>query len=231
MSMIDRYKKKGGFLQLLNLIETTGKEKAEKFLKMIAEENPVWETEIRKKILTIDRLTTWNQTYLMEVLPRLTPNVIAVAIHTLPPEKQQVFLGAMPFSERRKTEDLMKEAKPNGGEVASCQMKLLNEVRGMVATGALKFEKVDPDLVVPENIEDLLASGGSGLATLNAKDFEMPAPAAGAPVTGGASGGASSEELMQLRRRVMALTQENQMLKQQVQSFKDKLDTIRKAAA
>ena len=40
MSMIDRYKKKGGFLQLLNLLETTGGEKREKFLKMIAEENP-----------------------------------------------------------------------------------------------------------------------------------------------------------------------------------------------
>ena len=65
MGMLDRYKKKGGFIQLLNLIETTASPKAEKFLKMIGEESPAWEAEIKKKVLSIDRLATWNQSYLM----------------------------------------------------------------------------------------------------------------------------------------------------------------------
>jgi len=127
--MIDRYKKKGGFVQLLNLIETTGKEKAERFLKMIAEESPIWEAEIRRKSLSLDRLSTWNQTYLMEFVPRLSANVLGTALSPLPAEKQQIFLGALAFGERRKTEEFMKEAKPNAGEIAACQMKLLTEVR------------------------------------------------------------------------------------------------------
>jgi hypothetical protein len=236
MAMIDRYKKKGGFIQLLNLIETTAPAKAQKFLQMIAEENPVWESEIRKKCISLERMSTWNQTYLMEVLPRLTPNVIASAIGGMTPEKQQVFLGAMPFAERRKAEDFLKDNKPNPGESASCQIKMINEVRGMVAQGTLKFEKVDPDLVIPENIEDLLNSGHSASAPTN-KEVEaaFEGTSSGFSVSsssgGPSSGGAPSEELQMLRKKIVGLTQENQLLKQQLQMMKEKLDSIRKAAA
>ncbi|MBX2994714.1 MAG: hypothetical protein KF681_07825 [Bdellovibrionaceae bacterium] len=230
MAMIDRYKKKGGFVQLLNLIETTAPAKAEKFLQMIAEESPVWEAEIRKKCISLDRMSTWNQTYLMEVFPRLTPNVIGTALSSLPEEKKQIFLGALAFSERRKVEDFLKEAKPQPGEVASCQMKIINEVRAMVSQGALKLDKVDAELAIPENIEDQLNSGMSPSASAKDIDvaFDSVAASAGVPASGG---GSSSEELMLLRKKIVSLTQENQLLKQQLQTMKDKLDTIRKAAA
>ena len=264
MGMLDRYKKKGGFIQLLNLIETTASPKAEKFLKMIGEESPAWESEIKKKVISMDRLATWNQSYLMEIFPRLTPAVISTAICQLPPEKQQIFLGALPFVERRKTEDLMKEHQHNAGEVASCQTKLLTEVRTMVGLGLLKFEKIDPDLVVPENIEDVLNSGGTNSFVTAAFESEAtgshaipahatPAAAHAAPaaphgnVAPSAHGSTpaqsatapaaaptaapNSDELLQLRRRVMALTQENQTLKTQLQGFKEKLDQIRKFAS
>ena len=257
MGMLDRYKKKGGFIQLLNLIETTASPKAEKFLKMIGEESPAWESEIKKKVISMDRLATWNQSYLMEIFPRLTPAVISTAICQLPPEKQQIFLGALPFVERRKTEDLMKEHQHNAGEVASCQTKLLTEVRTMVGLGLLKFEKIDPDLVVPENIEDVLNSGGTNSFVTAAFESEAtgshaipahatpaaphgnvapsahgstPAQSATAPAAA-PTAAPNSDELLQLRRRVMALTQENQTLKTQLQGFKEKLDQIRKFAS
>ena len=66
MSMIDRYRKKGGFVQLLNLIETMGKDKQEKFLKMIGDESPNWSVEIRKRLLSIDKILSWNPSYLAE---------------------------------------------------------------------------------------------------------------------------------------------------------------------
>lgn len=230
MSTLDRYRKAGGFVQLLNLIETSGPAKAEKFLKLIAEESPVWEAEIRKKALSIDRLLTWNQTYLMEVFPRIPSNIVATAIAPLPPEKQQIILGSLGFSDRRRVEDTLRDTKPNPGEIASCQTKVLNEIRTMVASGHLKFEKADPELVIPENIEEMLNSGGV-LTPLTPMPGEIPAAAGSAPSTGGAGVPSPSEELLQLRRRVMALTQENQLLKQQLQTMKDKLDQIRKAAA
>lgn len=231
MNMIDRYKKKGGFIQLLALIETTTKEKAEKFLKLIAEESPAWEAEIRKKVLTIERMSSWNQTYLMEILPRLSANVIAAALHSLPPTKQQVFLGAIPFTERRKTEELIRDTKPTPGETASCQMKILNEVRAMVDAGQLKFDKVDPEMLIPENIEDLLNSGVTSSPSVNAtamgaaeSGVSLAHPPAGTPAN-------VQEEMLQLRRRMMSITQENQLLKTQLQQMKEKIDSIRKAAA
>lgn len=251
MGMLDRYRKKGGFIQLLNLIETTGKEKAEKFLKMIAEESPVWESEIRKKMISLDRLTGWNQTYLMEVLPHITPNVLGTAIYPFPVDKRAYFLNALPFKERKQCEEYISTASPSPGEVYSCHVKIINEVRSMVAQGHLKFEKADPDLVIPDGIEESLNSGTPPLSTAAMASFESthmdthmsspsgvssshhasasPAPSASTSVSVGSS--VASEELIQLRRKVMSLTQENQLLKTQLQTMKEKLDAVRKAAA
>lgn len=60
MGMLDRYKKKGGFVQLLQLIETSPSKKQEQFLGLIAEESPAWEDTLRKKILTIDKVYSWD---------------------------------------------------------------------------------------------------------------------------------------------------------------------------
>lgn len=236
MGMLDRYKKKGGFIQLLNLIETTPQAKAEKFLSMIAEENPAWENEIRKKSLTIKKMASWPQQTLMEVMPTLTANVVASAISTLPSEIQEVFLQAAGFSERRKIEDLLKDSKPNPAESSTSQMKILTETRGLISQGQLKLEKIDPELTIPENIEEILASGAQTAVNLHfqAEISSGPTNAHSAPTTASASMTNTSmvnEELMMLRKKIVSLTQENQLLKQQLQIFKEKIDAVRKAAA
>lgn len=220
MSMIDRYKKKGGFLQLLNLLETTGGEKREKFLKMIAEENPAWEIELKKKMLTIERICSWNASYLMEIFPHVPVNNLALVISALPPDKQQIFIGAMAFQDRKKVEDFLSDKAHSPGEVNSSMMKLITEIRLMVSMGNLKFEKFDPDLVIPENIEEQLASGKVGLLP---KDLDAVAPAHGTTTAG-------SDELLQLRRRIVQLTQENQRLSAENSAMKEKLEQIRKIA-
>jgi hypothetical protein len=237
--MIDRYKKRGGFLQLLTLIETTEKAKAEKFLAIIKEESPLWEQEIRNKVLSMDKISKWDTKFLMEVLPRLTPNVIGCAINPLPPEQRENFLKGMDFSERRKAEEYLKEAKPNVGEISASQMKIISEIRKAVAEGVLKLEKVDPMLGVPDNIEEILSSAGS--AQGSPQEHLVPADAAEATSSSldNAQTGTQvpspsalpSEETLALRRKVMALSQENLALKNQVQALQHKLDAIRKAAA
>src|SRR4051812_33193952 len=119
MSMIDRYRKKGGFFQLLNLIETTGKDKQEKFLKMIADESPSWETEIRKRLLTIDKILSWNPTYLGEIFPRVQPLQLAMVVGGLPAEKADQFMKVLTFKEKRQVEELLKEKKPSPGETSA----------------------------------------------------------------------------------------------------------------
>jgi hypothetical protein len=228
MSMIDRYKKKGGFIQLLILLETTGAEKREKFLKMIADENPAWEVEIKKKMLSMERILTWNQSYLMEILPRIPFQSIAAVISALPAEKQKILSEALSFQERKKVEDFLKEKKPAPGEVNSAIMKFMSEIRAMVAGGQLKFEKFDPDMAIPENIEETLSSGRVPISDKDVAAHFAQAPA-GTPGASSA-GGASSEELTQLRRKLVQLSQDVQRLTQENTVLRDKLDQIKKIA-
>lgn len=230
MSMIERYRKKGGFAQLLNLIETTGKEKQEKFLKMIADESPAWETEVRKRLLSLDKILSWDPTYLREIFPRVQPLQLTMVIGGLPPEKAEKFMSILGYKEKRHVEALLAEKKPTPAESSAGLMKIFSEIRKMESEGSLKFEKFDPEMVIPENIEEQLGKGVS-VAPMS---FEMPSASATAAAPGGAppQGVPSNvlEEITTLRRKLVQLTQENQKLHQDNQSMKDKLDQIKKIA-
>lgn len=229
MSMIDRYRKKGGFVQLLNLIETTGKDKQEKFLKMILDESPAWESEIRKRLLTVDKILGWNPTYLAEIFPRVQPLQLAMVVGGLPPEKADAFMKVLTFKERKGVEDTLKDKKPSPGETSAGVMKLFSEIRKMEAEGSLKFEKFDEAMVIPEDIEERLGKGGSAsFVSTNPKEIEAAVAAMGAPPTGMPSNVA--EELTTLRRKLVQLTQENQKLHVDNAAMKEKLDQIRKIA-
>jgi hypothetical protein len=241
MSMIDRYRKKGGFVQLLNLIETTGKEKQEKFLKMIAEESPLWEVEVRKRLLTVDKILSWNPTYLAEIFPRVAPLQLAMLVGGLPPDKAEQFMKVLTYKEKRFVEDTLQDKKPAPGETSSGLMKLFSEIRKMEAEGSLKFEKFDPEMVIPEDIEERLGKGVSisdvSPASSSAVAHSHAAPTQ--PTMTAASGAAPAsnavppnlaEELTTLRRKLVQLTQENQKLQQDNHVMKEKLDQIKKIA-
>ncbi len=251
MSMIDRYRKKGGFVQLLNLIETTGKDKQEKFLKMIADESPLWETEVRKRLLTVDKVLSWNPTYLAEIFPRVAPLQLAMVVGGLPPEKAEMFMKVLTYKEKRFVEDTLEDKKPAPGETSSGLMKLFSEIRKMEAEGSLKFEKFDPEMVIPEDIEEKLGKGVSVFhSPLSAATTDLhptspthsagPSPAAAMTQSQAAHGAAApvsngvptnlAEELTTLRRKLVQLTQENHKLQQDNQTMKEKLEQIKKIA-
>src|SRR5690606_31128409 len=108
-------------------------------------------------------------------------------------------------------------------------MKLFAEIRKMIQEGSLKFEKFDPDMVVPENIEELLSQGRTYM-TPKEIDAQVEPPPAGIPAN-------LAEELTQLRRKLVVLTQENVKLQQDLsrvssdcQVLKEKLEQIKKNA-
>lgn len=227
--MIDRYRKPGGFFQLLNLIETTGKDKQEKFLKMIADESPTWEAEVRKRLLTLDKVLSWNATYLAEVFPRVQPLQLAMIVGGLPTEKAGQFMNIMTYKEKRQIEQILEDKKPTPGETSSGIMKLFSEIRKMESEGTLKFEKFDPDMVVPEDIEEKLGKGISVHSTsLSTHSSEVAAATPGSAPVGIPSNVA--EEITTLRRKLVQLTQENQKLHQDNVVMKEKLEQIKKIA-
>lgn len=228
MSMIDRYKKKGGFVQLVILIETTGPDKREKFLKMIADENPTWEAAIKNKMLTLDRISNWNQSFLMEFMPQIPAMVTACALFPLAEDKKQKILGALSFGDRKKVDEVLKDHKPNSGEIVSSQNKIFTEIRTMVASNKLKFEKFDETLVIPENYEEMLMSGAADIPVSHEVISEVAHSPSHTSVAS-TSGNGGSEELTLLRRKLVALTQETTFLKKENKELKEKLEGIKEA--
>lgn len=223
MSMIERYKKKGGFVQLLNLIETTGKEKQDKFMKLIAEEAPNWEAEVRKKMLSLDKIATWNESYLAEIFPRIPAVQMAMLIGGLPEDKAQLFLKVLNFKERKAVDEILEDKKPTPAETSAGIMKLFAEIRKMVQEGSLKFEKFDESMVIPDDIEEKLASGKTVMTHKEFQSIPVDAPPAGTPAN-------VAEEMMQLRRKLVQMTQETVRLNQENTVLRDKLEQIKKIA-
>jgi hypothetical protein len=235
MGMLDRYKKKGGFGQLLQLIETSPQKKKEQFLALIAEESPVWEEHLRKKLLTIEKIYSWDQQVLAEILTRLQPLTLAVALHGNPPEETEKLLACLPPITKRKITDLIAEANPNPAEKATCMMKIITEVRGYVAQGIIKLEKIDPDLHIPENFEEMIANmsagfspdviiikGGASVENSSSDSHAKPAASSGDH--------GAQQEIEFLRRKVNQMASEMNAVKHENSVLKDKLAQIKKIA-
>jgi len=239
MSMISRYQKSGGFIQLLQLIETCGKQKQDNFLSMIEKEDPRWAHAIREKMLTVEKIFSWDDSVLGELAGRLQQLTLATAMHGLTATDGERLMQTFSHSQKRNIEDLKKSKNPNPAEVNSAYLKILQEVRTMITQGYLRLEKFAPEMVIPEEYEDKLGKSvhmssykadESVMATpaMSAVPTHHPAPAQ--PSVAAQTAGHNEAELSALRGRVQALVQENNQLKTQVRMLQDKLMQIKKIA-
>lgn len=236
MGMLDRYKKKGGFVQLLQLIETSGKQKQDQFLAIVAQESPVWEAEIKRKSLTLERILTWNPTYLAEIFSRIQILTLASAFHGAEKEKIDLVFAAITSTDQRKFQMTIQEINPTPPEKLTSQMKILSETRTMIAKNIIKLDKVDPELLIPENIEERLSEAGFNTITspsLATTEKELKNELrADLKIDGAreAKSDASREEVEFLKKKVNQLVNENNMLKHEMSVLRNKLDQIRKIA-
>src|SRR5687768_10826919 len=96
MSMLSRYRKQGGFQQLLQLIETCTSQKREQLLKLIEAEDPAWAKLINTKMVTLEKVFSWDASHVAEVTSQLVPRTLAVLLHGLPKEALDKSTLAMP---------------------------------------------------------------------------------------------------------------------------------------
>lgn len=242
MSMLSRYQKSGGFVQLLQLIETCGKQKQENFLSMIEGEDVRWSQAIKEKMLTIEKILKWSDDVLAEVVARLQPLTFATFLHGVKPEDRERMLKTFTHAQKRIVDDLYNSKVPSPSEINSAYLKVLQEVRHMMVHAQLRVEKFAPEMVIAEDIEDKLgksvgvhfqsSSGASSAGTTTASMAGM----ASHPVHShhdhhsSKSSGASSEEVTHLRNQVHMLSSENEHLKTELKVAKEKLAQIKKIA-
>jgi cell division protein FtsB len=230
MGMLDRYKKKGGFIQLLQLIETSNKQKQEQFLAIVAQESVIWEAEIRKKTLTLDKIMKWNATYLAEIFSRIQILTLASAFHGAEQEKIDVVFKAITSTDQRKFQMTIQEINPNPAEKLTSQMKILSETRTMIAQNIIKLDKVAPDMMIPENVEERLSDAGFNMNPTPAAVHASAEKELKLETKAEIKADTAREEIEFLKKKVNQLVNENNMLKHDMSVLRNKLDQIRKIA-
>lgn len=226
MAMVDRYKKSGGFIQLLQVIETCAPKKREQFMKIINEETPKWGEAITSKIITYERILGWNTEALLEIVAQVTPLALSTSLKGLSEEQYNNFLNKLGPTDKRKIDQMCKESAPTPAEISACVMKIINETRQLFINGSLKYEKVDPELVIPDEIEALLEKSGLGSAIKSGStELDLSVSSSNTGILLG-----NPNEIDSLRRKIVELNQIIMLLKKDNTTMKDKLDKIKKIA-
>jgi hypothetical protein len=252
MSLLERYKKSGGFLQLLNLLETCSQQKRDKFLSMIKEENPIWEAALRPRILNIDRVFNWTPAILGEILTRLQSIHIAGLYSTSDKERQNLIMNSLSFSQNNQVKQFLDVQKFTSAEVGVSIEKFLNETRSLIGQGVIKLDKIDPEMEVPKNFEEKLSEiqnqvlskeiSKSSLISLQKKSDSIKVKSE--VETGSHSLGSvklvlkdnslvekeTQMEIDRLKEKIHILTQENFVLKNENEILKGMIDRSKKTA-
>ncbi len=229
MAMVDRYKKSGGFIQLLQVIETCGLKKREQLMKIIAEETPLWADAINNKMLTFKKIISWKPEALLEITAQVNFLALCTAFKSLSVDELNELLEKVGSQEKRRIENQMKDLNPAPNEVSSCIVKVLNETRILLSSGALKADKIDSNLIIPEDFESSLDSKGAVSKKSNINE-DIKSHISNASSDSNVSNGVNSLEVDSLRKKIVELTQQLQNLKKDNAIMLDKLDKIKKIA-
>ena len=216
MSMLNRYKKTGGFVQLVSLIETLGPAKQEKFLSMIQSEDANWMDAVKQKMLTVEKIFSWSDDVVSEIVRRLPTKSLASALKALKEDQVKKAYALMSNSEKRKIEDEMSSLSDKPEEAQANVFKLIETTRKMIIETDLRVDNFAPDMVIEEGIE-------AKLAAAPAKGGAKPTPVKEVtpPIT---------TSVVQLQNMVASLTRENNQLKSEVQLLKQQLEQRKKSA-
>lgn len=230
MSMIARYKRAGGFVQLLSLIETSSQAKREKFIEIIRAESEAWADAIVKHVISLERMFAWPDEVVVEVFKGLPIRNMACVLKGISGENRSRVMNFMSHSEKRKVEDEMGSINLNPEEFNGSVIKLLEITRKMITEGQIRLEKVDPELEIPEDIEEKLQKNSPSPGAPKASAEDRRAEQVQEAVLKSQNAGINSPEVLQLQRLAQNLTKENKSLKEENRILKEKLEQIRKIA-
>lgn len=154
MSKLLRFRKSGGFQQLLFLIETCEPEKQKSLLHMVACEDPGWAHLIKVKALTFQRILTWPVEILMEITPHLQDSSLAM-IYRMAEEISDKspstdlhnrFLKSIPETKAHEVIELANGIRFTPGDQMATVIRLLQTVRELEAAGKFSIQYFDPGL-------------------------------------------------------------------------------------
>lgn len=238
MGMLERYKKPGGFVQLLSLIETTQQSKREKFLSMIKDESPIWEENIKQRVLSIDKILTWPDEVLREIFGHYQLITVAGVISSLVEDQRQIIFKLIGSIETRKITNFLEEKQFTANEIQTSIEKFVTEVRNLISMGHIKPMQFDSSLVIPTDIDEkLMQLSSKPTVNVNQVQFkkpnQTPLQQAVAPVNTPlpTEVTALQTELANLRKAHQEILEENNELRKNLQIHLEKIEKVKKLFA
>lgn len=179
MSMLARYKKGGGIIELVKLIEDSAEPKRSQLLNMVRTEDATFAAQVEARIFNYEKLRSLPENILAEIVANTPPKFVALSIFGEDPAFVTLVercLGKN-FSEYKAEKDIIISAPPTPQQAEAARRKMIAEARKLEAAGAIK-------LVSPEVEASLAAAAGAGPKTL----------AAGGPTGAATAGGTATAE-------------------------------------
>lgn len=152
MSMLARFRKIGGFSQLLLLLETTEGERQRQLMRMVASEDPGWAYMVRGKLLTVDRILNWPIDVLLEISPLISDSVATVIWIQIQPYQQDKWLKCISPNRLRAIKELAGAKEWTSGEKNAAAIKLIQTVRQLIQEDKIPLQSVDPSLVLDKKL-------------------------------------------------------------------------------
>lgn len=148
MSTLARFKKPGGFAQLVHLIESCDAKKKESLLKVIETEDPTWAKLVKEKMLNIDMVMGWQIEITMEIVPHIPEKVLAVCMKGFKPEYQEKVYKCLPAIKQKTFKEMVEMTQTTPGQIESAYMSLLKKVRELDQKRIINIEKINPNLTL-----------------------------------------------------------------------------------
>lgn len=191
---------------------------------IISEENPEWAEALTQKALSFDKIISWKAEVILDIVASVNMLSFSTALKSLTPEQLESFLQKLSHQDRRRMETSMQETNPSPNEISASVIKVISETRGLLVQGVLKADRVDPQLVIPDDFESSLDRSKS-----TAK-HEAVVLSFDGPPNPNVVGANASVEIDKLQKRLVLLSKEVQSLRSENQVMKDKLEKIKKIA-
>lgn len=149
--MLDRFRKPGGFAQLVQFLETCEPAKQEKFIGMIAKENEELVDELKSKMITPEKVMGWPPERLADITDVLPVRFLAILLHGASEEWKTNATGCLGNDKKMQLKTIMDDLEPTPGQKVAAGYKLIECVRDLMKSGTIQIQSYDSTLYISED--------------------------------------------------------------------------------
>lgn len=150
MSMLLRFKKLGGFEQLLVIVESSPIQKRNQFIKLIEQESPSTAELVKNKILTVEKIFSLDVSILGDIMKGMEPRILGILLKGQAPEIIEKAIATFTHGKKRELESMLKDNDITPDEVEAAHLKLITTVRSMIKNHEIPIRVIAPELDITD---------------------------------------------------------------------------------